>query len=189
MELIKAIYQRRAVRHFSDAEVSRSVITDLIRAAVQAPSALNLQPWSFAVFHGRERLASCSERIKAHLLATTDPSFALDPRLDTDANTQINIFHEADTLIVIYAKPGRFSPVEDCLLAAQNLMLAAHGLGLGACPIGFARTWFNLPEIKFEAGIPTNYTSVLPIVIRHPAARAPEISKREPEIICWHWDE
>ena len=56
MELLKAIYQRRATRHFSDAAVKGNVVLDLIRAAAQAPSALNLQPWAFAVFHGRERL-------------------------------------------------------------------------------------------------------------------------------------
>ena len=189
MELLKAIYQRRAVRQFSDAEVSRSVVKDLIGAAAQAPSALNLQPWAFAVFHGKARLASYSERIKAHLLATSDPSFGLDPRIDSYANTKVNIFHHADTLVVICAKPARFSPVEDCFLAAQNLMLAAHGFGLGTCPIGFARPWFNLVETKSELGIQSDYTPVLPIVIGHLATPAPTVSRREPEIACWHWDE
>lgn len=58
MELLKAIYQRRAVREFSDATVAPALVHDLLHAATQAPSALNLQPWAFAVFHGRaaERL-------------------------------------------------------------------------------------------------------------------------------------
>jgi len=189
MELFKAIYHRRTVRHFSDAEISRSVVRDLIDAAVQAPSALNLQPWAFAVFHGRARLAAYSERIKAHLLATTDPSFGLDPRIDTYTNAKINIFHDADTLVVICAKPGRFSPVEDCFLAAQNFLLAAHGFGLGACPVGFARPWFSLPEIKSELALPPDYNPVLPIVLGHPAGSAPSVPRREPEIGTWQWDE
>lgn len=189
MELLKAIYQRRAVRHFSDAEITRSLTVDLIRAATQAPSALNLQPWTFAVFHGRDRLAGYSERIKSHLLATTHPSFGLDPRIDTYASTTVNIFHGADTLILICAKPARFSPEEDCFLAAQNLLLAAHGFGLGACPVGFARPWFNLPEIKSELGIPSDHSAVLPIVIGHPTGPASTVTRREPEIACWQWDE
>ncbi len=62
MEVLKAIYQRRATRSFSDAEVRPAVVMDLIRAAAQAPSALNLQPWTFGIIHGRARLRAYSER-------------------------------------------------------------------------------------------------------------------------------
>jgi len=189
MELLKAIYSRRATRHFSDAEVTGAVVEELLRAAAQAPSALNLQPWAFAVFHGRERLKGYSERAKEHLLATSDPSFGLDPRIDRYASSHVNIFHEADTLIVICAKPGRLAPIQDCFLAAQNLMLAAHGMGLGSCPIGFARPWFNRPDVKEEVKIPSHYTPVLPIVVGYPAAPPPAVPRNPPEIACWHWDE
>jgi nitroreductase len=189
MDVLKAIHQRRSVRDFADTSVPRALVQEVIRAANQAPSALNLQPWAFAVFHGRERLADYSRRAKEHLLATTDASFGLDPRIDQYANRAANLFHGADTLVLICAKPGRFSPVEDCLLAAQNLMLAAHGLGLGSCPVGFARSWFNRPEVKAELGIPANYEAVLPVVLGHPAQPPPVVPRREPEIACWHWDE
>lgn len=189
MELLKAIRQRRAVRDYSDASVSAAVVLDIIRAATQAPSAMNLQPWAFAVLHGRERLERYSRRAKAHLLATADPSFGLDPRVDQYANIGANLFHGADTLVLICARPGRFSPVEDCFLAGQNFMLAAHDAGLGTCPVGFARSWFNRPEVKAELGIPPHYEAVLPIVIGHPAHAAVPTSRLEPEIACWHWDE
>jgi nitroreductase len=188
MEVLKAIYQRRAVRDFSDADLTPATVSELLRAAVQAPSAMNEQPWAFAVFHGHERLARYSRRAKTHLLATSPPSYGLDPRIDQYANVAANLFHGADTLVVICAKPGHFAPVEDCLLAAQNLMLAAHGLGLGTCPVGFARSWFNLPEVKAELGIPEHYEPVLPIVIGHPAHPPPAVPRDEPEIACWHWD-
>ena len=189
MDVLKAIYQRRATRHFTDAEVPRSVVLELIHAAAQAPRALNQQPWAFAIFHGHKCLAEISDRAKAHLLRTSDPPFALDPRIDQYASEHFNIFHDANTLIVICAKPGRFAPVENCFLAAQNLMLAAHGLGLGTCPVGFARAWFELPEIKGELGIPMSYTPVLPIVVGYPAQPPPPVPKNEPEIACWHWQE
>jgi nitroreductase len=187
MEVLRAIYQRRATRHFTDAEVTGAMVGELIRAAAQAPSALNQQPWAFAVLHGRKRLAEYSERAKAHLLRTSDPAFGLDPRVDQYANPRINIFHGADTLIVICAKPGRFFPAEDCFLAAENLMLAAEGSGLGSCPVGFARAWFQLPDVKAELGIRSYYAPVLPIVVGHPAVSPLAVPKREPEIACWHW--
>ena len=188
MELLDAIRHRRAVRDYTDAEISPAVVRDIIRAATFAPSAMNTQPWAFAVFHGRERLARYSRRAKTHLLATTDPSFGLDPRIDQYANPGANLFHGADTLVVICARPGRFASVEDCFLAAQNFMLAAHGYGLGTCPVGFARTWFNRPEVKAELGIPSNYEAVLPIAIGHPMQPPADVPRDEPEMDCWHWD-
>ena len=189
MDVLKAIYQRRATRHYSDAEVTKSAVFDLIRAAAQAPSALNQQPWAFAILHGRERLVKYSERAKAHLLLTSDPSFGLDPRVDQYASAEVNIFHGADTLVLICAKPGRFWPMQDCFLAAENLMLAAQGMGLGSCPIGFARPWFHLPDVKAELGIPADLTPVLPIVVGYAALPPPAVEKHDAEIICWHWDE
>ena len=189
MELLKAIEQRRSVRDYSDAVVSPTLVQEIIRAAVQAPSAMNLQPWAFAVFHGRARLVEYSRRAKAHLLATTDPSFGLDPRIDHYVDSAANLFHGAATLVLVCARPGRFSPVEDCFLAAQNFMLAAHGFGLGSCPVGFARPWFNLPEIKAELGIPEHYEVVLPIVLGHPDHPTPRVPRDEPEIVAWHWDD
>jgi nitroreductase len=189
MELLKAIGGRRSVRDYSDATVSPALVREIIHAAVQAPSAMNLQPWAFAVLHGRERLRDYSRRAKAHLLATTDPSFGFDPRIDHYTDVSANLFHGADTLVLICARPGRFAPVEDCFLAAENLMLAAHGLGLGSCPIGFARSWFNLPEIKAELGIPEHHEVALPIVLGHPQHPAPAVPRDEPDIVAWLWDE
>ncbi len=159
MELLKAIYQRRAVREFSDATVTPALVHDLLHAAAQAPSALNLQPWSFAVFHGRARLADYSRRAKRHLLATSAPTFGLDPRIDHYANPDANLFHGADTLVVICAKPGPFASVEDCFLAAQNLMhrrsegmtrllspgAAAHAAARAKCASGLTR--LEEPEV------------------------------------------
>ena len=129
MELLKAIYQRRAVRDYSDAEMTAPLVQELLRAAVQAPSTMNQQPWAFAVFHGRARIEGYSRRVKAHLLATTNPMFGQDPRIDQYADITANLFHGADTIIVICAKPSPFPAVDDCYLAAENLLLAAHGLG------------------------------------------------------------
>jgi nitroreductase len=91
-------------------------------------------------------------------------------------------------LIVIYAKPARFEPIEDCCMAGQNLLLAAHAMGLGTCPVGFARPWFNEPEIKLELGIPANYTAVLPIVVGWPAGPTIAPPRAAPEIISWGED-
>jgi nitroreductase len=185
MELMEAIYQRRAVRSYTDQAVEKSTVMELLQAARLAPSAANQQPWAFAVIRGRQRLDEYSERAKQHMLATLPQSIALHRRSDQLTNAGYNVFHHAGTLIVIYAKPAQYEPNEDCCLAAQNLLLAAHGMGLGSCPIGFVRPWLNLDEIKNEFGIPLNYTAVMPVVIGWPAGKTEPTPRIELEVIFW----
>lgn len=186
MEIEDAIYHRRAVRDYTDRAVEPAKIERLLAAAIQAPSAMNQQPWAFGVFCGRERLRGYSERAKAHLLATLSPVFETHPRSQLYADPEYKTFHNAGTLIVIYATHGRLHPEEDCCLAAQNLMLAAHGLGLGTCPIGFARSWLNLPEIKRELDIAPDFTAVFPLVAGYPAGKPPPApARRAPVILSW----
>lgn len=185
MELMEAIYKRRAVRAYTDRNLDREIVMQLIRAAIQAPSAMNDQPWAFAVVQNRELLKQCSDRAKAHLLATVDARSPLGALRDTLANPEFGIFYGAGTLIVICAKPEGLNPAEDCCLAAQNLMLAACGLGLGTCPIGLARPWLSLPEVKHELGIPPAYQPVFPIIVGFPREEAPPVPRHEPEIVTW----
>ncbi len=186
MELLEAIYQRRSVRHFTDVPVPPGLVHDLIAAATQAPSAMNQQPWAFAVVRGRARLDAYSERAKEYLLSVLPQNLSLHVRAGTLASFEYNIFHGASTLVIICAKPLPHHPEEDCCFAAQNFMLAAHGLGLGTCAIGFARRWMNQPEIKAELGIPETYSVVLPIVVGWPARKPQAPGRLAPEIACWH---
>ena len=187
MEIMEAIYQRRAVRHFTDQTVPKATVLTLLRAATQAPSALNQQPWAFAVIRGRERLARYSERAKRYMLTILPQSLALHRRSDALTAPEANVFHHANTLIAIYARPPHYDyhPTEDCCLAAQNLMLAAHSLGLGSCPVGFVRPWLDLIDIKYELGIPVNYSAVMPIVLGWPAQPTAPTARADPEIVCW----
>jgi len=186
MDLIQAIYHRRAVRRYTDADVHPSMICDLLKAAIQAPSAVNQQPWSFAVIRGRQRLGEYSHRAKTHLLAILPQTLSLHQRADTLISDNYDVFHHAGTLVVVCAKPAQHHPADDCLLAAQNLMLAAHSIGLGTCPIGFVRPWLNLPAIKRELGIPNHHSVVMPIVVGFPAVTPAPPPRLEPEIVCWH---
>lgn len=189
MELLHAIYRRRAIRQYTDVPVHPAMLNELFKAAVQAPSAINQQPWAFAVVQGRDRLNRYSNRAKEHLLAILPQLLKLHQRADTLSSEAYNVFHHAGTLVAICAKPAAHHPADDCLLAAQNFMLAAHGMGLGTCPIGFVRPWLNLPEIKQELGIPGNYSVVMPLVVGWPALIPPATPRTEPEIVCWHTDD
>lgn len=185
MDLTDAIYTRRAVRHYTEAPVPTTAIEHILKAALQAPSAINQQPWAFGIVRGREQLQRMSVRAKDYMLASLPRDLALHHMADELSRPEFNVFHDAGTLIVVYAKPARFHPIEDCCLAAQNLMLAAHGLGLGTCPIGLVRPWLDLPEIKNELGVPIRYLAVMPIIIGWPVGPTPPTPRREPEIVFW----
>jgi len=62
MELIEAIYKRRAVRDYTDKSVTKETLMSLLNAAVHAPSAMNTQPWAFVVIQNHDRLRDCSAR-------------------------------------------------------------------------------------------------------------------------------
>ena len=183
-----AIFNRRAVRHYTPRHVAPETVEKLLCAAVQAPSAMNQQPWVFGVFHGRQRLLGYSVRAKEHLVATYPTLLELHSRSELYEDPAYDLFHGASTLIVIYAKAGRLHPNEDCCLAAENLMLAAYGLGLGTCPIGFARPWLDLLEVKRELDVPEQYTVVFPLVLGYPAGPTNPTSREDPDIVSWKWD-
>lgn len=79
-----------------------------------------------------------------------------------------DIFYQAPVLIVICSVTEIPWAVEDCALAAENLMLAAHAAGLGSCWIGFAQGFLGTPEGKAELKLPTAYKPVAPIIVGHP---------------------
>ena len=187
--LMDAIFHRRAVRAYSSQLVDEETVRKLLLAAVQAPSALNQQPWGFAVFRGHKRLRDYSERAKLYLVATYPTTFELHSRSELYENPSYDLFHGANTLIVIYSMSGRLHPNEDCCLAAENLMLAAYGMGLGTCPIGFARPWFDLLETKRELDVPEHYSAVFPVVVGYPAGLTEPSLREEPNIVSWKWDE
>jgi nitroreductase len=183
MDILKAIYQRRAVRDYTDQDVSRDLVGKLIDAAIQAPTALDGQLLAFAVIQGRQRLRDYSDRAKAHFLQTFSPG--RDPHSahhDILKEPSYNIFYNAGTVVAVYSRPGGQFNTIDCCLAAENLMLAALAMGLGSCPIGFAQAWLDHSETKEELGIPGEYTAVLPIILGYPAGPTAPVPRKAPEI-------
>lgn len=185
MNLAEAIENRRSVRSYTAQKVDKATIDQLIAAAIQAPSASNAQPWSFAVIQDAALLKDYSDRTKKMLLAAMTADSPHAKYRSMLANPDFNIFYTAGTLLMIYAKPRGLHSYGDCCLAAQNTMLTAHSLGLGTCWIGFARTLLDLPETKRELGVPEDYTIVAPIIVGYPQGRIPQLSRDEPEILFW----
>jgi nitroreductase len=181
MDVREAIYGRRAVREFTTAPVEEAALRGLIDAAVQAPSAVNQQPWLFTIVRDKELLARVSSESKAHLLRTSPAALASHHFLHILNDPKFDIFYSAPALVVISAAPGPWI-TEDCSLAAENLMLAAHAAGLGTCWIGFAQGWLETPDGKSVLKLPDTYMPVAPIIVGHPKSVPPAVSRKPPRI-------
>jgi len=182
MDLSEAIAGRRAVREYTVAPVDEQMIRHLIGDAVQAPSAINEQPWTFTVVRDRALLDQVSHKAKVHMLATTPVSAQPNhfrSMLD-DANFQI--FYHAPVLVLISAATEGAWVIEDCALAAQNFMLAAHAAGLGSCWIGFAQSYLNTSEGKAALRLPVAWSPIAPIILGHPKAATAPVPRKAPEI-------
>jgi nitroreductase len=182
MELQEVIYARRAVREFLSKPVSDDTVRALIDAAIQAPSAVNEQPWHFSVVRDKALLARISREAKAHVLRT--PPVDIPPHrireLLNDAN--FDIFYGAPTLIVVSSITEGHWMIENCSLAAENLMLTACEAGLGTCWIGFAQGWLDTVDGKAAIGISANYVPVAPIIVGHPKATPHRVPREQPRI-------
>jgi nitroreductase len=185
VDVMDAIHERRAVRAYTTRAVDADTIHKLIDAAIHAPSAVNQQPWAFVVVQDPALLKRISDRAKKLSLAHVKPGTSLWDHRAMLESPSFNVFYDAGTLIAICAAPGDWPSNEDCCLAAQNLMLAAHGLGLATCPIGFAREALNEEGLKRELGIPTDHSVVLPIIVGYPRERPEATLRRQARIMSW----
>jgi len=181
MQLDQAISGRRSVREYTAQPVDEAAIRHLIDAAVLAPSAVNEQPWAFTVVRDQALLEKISRGAKSYMLDHLPAAHSdrFKPRL---SDPDFHVFYHAPVLILIAAAaPGPWI-VEDCALAAENLMFAAHAAGLGSCWIGFAQGFLNTPAGKSMAGLPEGCVPVAPIIVGHPKAPPAPVARKAPDI-------
>lgn len=186
MDIIEAISGRHSIRAYTSKAIDETIIRRLIEAATQAPNAVNQQPWTFTVVRDQGLLDRVSRDAKAHMVATIPTDITAGAHSEhfrtilTDPAFQI--FYHAPVLILISGNaPGPWI-VEDCALAAENLMLMAYSLGLGSCWIGFAQSYLNTPAGRRALGLPELWVPVAPIIVGYPSAPPDAVARKEPEV-------
>ncbi len=187
MSITEAIYARRTVRDFTPEAVPETSVHALLYAAVQAPNAMNEEPWAFAVIQDRSVLKELSDFSGRLFNAHEDQGVTQTARSQQEHSgaTDFNIFHNAGTLIIIYGQASMAFAEADCWLAAQNIMLAAVGMGLASCVVGLALAALNTAEWKLRLDIPEGLTAIAPILIGWPTLRGDVVTRKHPEILSW----
>ena len=182
MDLEEAIAGRRSVREYTTQAVHEPTIRSLIDAAIRAPSAVNQQPWTFTVVRDQTMLDRISHAAKSHMLATMPEGRHSGHFQSLLGDPNFHIFYHAPVLILISATAQGPWIVEDCALAAENLMLSAYANGLGTCWIGFAQGFLNTPDGKTLLGLPDACVPVAPIIVGHAKAVLKPVPRNEPEV-------
>ncbi len=187
-DILKTIYERRAVRRYLDTAVSKEQIDTLIDAGRMAPSAMNRQPWKFYVLTDRARIHDISKAItrqaahemKHHpvkdLLKTTLSFFHLTGVVDLLTGADM-IFHGAPVVIFITSAVSDEWGGLDVGMCSQNMMLAAKSLGLDTCPVGFAQMVMKT-DLYPTLQIPAAEKVELALIVGY-GAEQPELHERK----------
>lgn len=183
--VIENIKTRRSIREYTDKEVSDEDIKKIIDAGVHAPSGFDSQPWFFVVVKNREMMMRMSDHCKPRLLtqlaeATNDAAVKFKKEL---AKEDFSIFYDAPALVIVLGNNAGFTTDYDCSLCAENMMLAAHSMGIGSCWIGTGCFIQDNPELLEELGITPDFRVIAPIVLGYAVKEPGEDVKKEPEVV------
>jgi nitroreductase len=186
MEALDAIMTRRSVRKFESRQIPDAVLEKILLAGTYAPSALGLQPWGFVVIQDQSFLQQVSDYCKPIMISLMKDlhdgiSDAFRQLLETPG---YSIYYHAPTVIMVIGKTdSRFREV-DCSLCCENMMLAAHALGIGSCWIGSTEVAYDNKELMTGFQIPEGYRPVGTIVFGYPAEK-PEAHDKYPPKVTW----
>jgi nitroreductase len=193
MDLLKAMNERKSIRSFKGDPIPKEIIEEILRLTIQAPSAINLQPWEFIIVTGeekerlgrrlikayREKQIGCSPgNIKplpkmygkrgAKTLDLMNPFFEeMKVKSDQFTNEGSCNFYGAPAAILLCLDDSfPKARMVDIGIALGYFVLTAHEFGLGTCPIGLILAYED--EIKDLLNIQENKNVVIGVALGYP---------------------
>jgi len=187
---------RRSIRRYRAEAIPPAIIERLLDAARWAPSAHNRQPWRFALIEDaswKDRLArAMGDRLHADRLRDGDPADAIEQDV---ARSYARITGAASVIVVALdmsemdryrdarQEAEHLMAVQSTAMAAQNLLLAAHVEGLGAC---WMCAPLFCPEVVAEAlGLPSGWDPQALITLGWPANGGKPAMRRPVADVLW----
>ncbi len=165
--MLETIYARRSIRQYQEKPVEKEKLEELLKAAMAAPSAMNIKPWEFVVVTQKETL----DKIRASL------TFGK---------------HNAPAAIVVCCNAAFFKHpmaakfwVQDCSAATENILLAAVGLGLGTVWLGVHPIHNYIKQISKILNLPENVKPLNVIYVGYPAEEKDPRTQYDPKRVHW----
>ena len=169
-DAIETIMTRTSIRSFTDRAVAADTIEMLLRAGMAAPTAVNLQPWHFVVVTDRAKLDELGGN-----------------------GRQSKMWQESPLVIVVCGNlekalegPGQAFWVQDCSAATENILLAAHALGLGAVWTGCYPIEERVAMVSEVLGLPEHIVPLCAIVMGYPNESPEPQDKWKPENVSYN---
>ncbi|RJL21228.1 nitroreductase family protein [Bailinhaonella thermotolerans] len=158
--VLRAILTRSAVRSYTAEPVPDAMVESMVRAMVSAPSASNQQAWAFVVVRDPVRL---------HSVRSFAPGVIGEPSLLLVACLDHSRYSDSDGAHV--RRQGKLCVA----MAVENFLLAAHALGLGACPVSS----FLPGPIRLLLNMPDHLELILLVAAGHPATKPNPSTRRD----------
>ncbi len=198
LTLYRIIQERRSIRRFEGSSIPAEIIQRVLGAATMAPSAHNRQPWRFVVLttsEDRRSLANAlGERLREDRLGDGDAP----NQIERDVAQSIERISNAPVVVIgclsmetmdVYPDERRITAeynmaVQSVSMAAQNLLLAAHAEGLGACWL--CAPLFAKDLVREELNLPEGWEPQGLIILGYPAEVGQERPRRPiEEVSLW----
>lgn len=160
MELLEGIRTRRSIRKYTDQPVTREQLREIIKAGTMAPSGLNNQPWRFVTVQNTEILHKLAALTKySHIIEKAPAAVAVF--IDRDA-----MYHETKD----------HQSMGACI---QNMLLAAHGMGLGGVWLG--EILKSSKQVRELCGLTEQYELMAVVTLGYPAGKGGVADRRPAE--------
>ena len=158
MELLEGLYSRRSVRSFTDEDVADGQVMEILRAGSWAPSGLNNQPWRFVTVREGEKRSALAKLTRYGRIIEAAP-------------VSIAVFCDRQAM---YNDTKDHQSIGACL---QNMLLAAHALGLGAVWLG--EILKSAGEVRKLLDLPEQMELMAIVAVGHPKDRSQSSSRKE----------
>ncbi|GBD95487.1 5,6-dimethylbenzimidazole synthase [bacterium BMS3Abin06] len=184
-EILKAIKERRSVRAYKPEKVPKEIIAAIIEAGNNAPSGMNSQPWRFVVVEDEELHEKMLEAAVPNAKRVLEPLKTSNPEryqliMKRYEELKDPIYYSAPAIVFVIEN-GPYADLS-CPLACENMMLAAHSLGLGSCWVAFGSFVTDNEEIKKALDLKDDEKIFGPIIIGYPEGVTEPPEKKPPEI-------
>lgn len=178
LELIKT---RRSIRAYTDKPVPREILDEIIECARYSPTALGKASWHFTVATDRLLIKEAGEAVRKTVKIMLRLRFILRfiyPVLSDEkflniakekvSSSEDRIFYDAPVVVFISTPKKNPHGLKDSMVAAENIMLASHALGLGSCMIGFADAIKKRRDLLKKLKLPQGHRLQATVVLGYP---------------------
>lgn len=149
---LQPLFNRRSIRSYTGEPVDDAIITDLLEAAMSAPSAVAKDPWHFYIVRDQTIRDDIADALpNGQMLRTAPVGIVVVGDLEKAHDNSLSYM------------------LQDCAAAIENLLLAASMLGLGACWLGVHPREDRIARLKEIFGLSENMIPISAIAIGHPA--------------------